>query len=136
MKTAKVYDTCGALPAAWFLCVFQHAVDVKHQRERRCGGSPCQVSVPHLSFSARRPRPCGLGMKGAPARRVGDCRPTGGPAESYACGAEPLPTAPTNVSDGHGRVPLSGSPCSAQEEADIPATHRKREVRRPNSSYD
>ena len=54
-------------------------------------------------------------MKGAPARRVVDCRPTVGPAELDACGAEPLPKAPTNVSDGHGRVPLSGSPCSAQE---------------------
>src|SRR5260221_12067247 len=28
-----------------------------------------------LSFSARRSRPCGLGMKGALARRVGDCLP-------------------------------------------------------------
>jgi hypothetical protein len=68
-----------------------------------------------VSFSARRPRPCGLGRKGAPARRVVDCLPTGGPAEIYACGAEPIPKAPTNVEDGHGRVPRSGSPCSAQE---------------------
>src|SRR5260221_14043940 len=72
-------------------------------------------STGRLSFSARRPRPCGLGMTGAPARRVGDCLPTVGPAEIYACGAEPIPKAPTNVSDGHGRVPLSGAPCSAQE---------------------
>src|SRR5260221_13358185 len=61
-----------------------------------------------LSFSARRPRPCGLGMKGAPARRVGDCLHTVGPAEIYACGAEPLPTAPPKVSDGHGMVAPSG----------------------------
>ena len=54
-------------------------------------------------------------MKGAPARRVVDCLHTVGPAEIYACGAEPIPKAPTNVSDGHGRVPLSGSQCSAQE---------------------
>ncbi len=47
-------------------------------------------------------------MNGAPARRVVDCLHTVGPAEIYACGAEPLPKAPTNVSDGHGRVPLSG----------------------------
>ena len=54
-------------------------------------------------------------MNGALARRVVDCLHTVGPAEIYACGAEPLPKAPTNVSDGHGRVPLSGSQCSAQE---------------------
>src|SRR5258708_34383160 len=54
-------------------------------------------------------------MNGAPARRVVDCLHTVGPAEIYACGAEPIPKAPTNVSDGHGRVPLSGAQCSAQE---------------------
>jgi hypothetical protein len=36
-------------------------------------------------------------MKGAPARRVGDCLHTVVPTEIYACGAEPIPKAPTNV---------------------------------------
>ena len=40
---------------------------------------------------------------------------TAGPAEIDACGVEPTTKAPMNVEDGHGRVPLSGSQCSAQE---------------------
>jgi len=45
-----------ALPAAWFLRVFQHAVDVKHLQERPCDGSPCQASVPHLNTTYRADR--------------------------------------------------------------------------------
>ena len=39
-----------------------------------------------LSYSARRPRPSGLGMNGALARRVVGCLHTAGPADIYACG--------------------------------------------------
>jgi len=60
-----------------------------------------------LSFSARRPRPSGLGMKGALARRVLDCPPTAGPAEIDACGAVATTKPPMLVSAGHS-VHLSG----------------------------
>ena len=50
-----------------------------------------------LSFSARRPRPSGLGMNGALARRVLHCLHTAGPAGIYACGAGPTTKAPMNV---------------------------------------
>src|SRR5262249_15032547 len=62
-----------------------------------------------------RSRPMGAG--GEQRVRVGvvDSAGTAGPAGSSACGAVATTKPPTNVSDGHSRVPPSGAPCSAQE---------------------
>src|SRR5258708_5367341 len=73
-----------------------------------------------LSFSARRPRPSGLGMNGALARRVLHCLHTAGPAGIYACGAGPTTKAPMNVSAGHSVLPSGEHAWSAVFSPGIP----------------
>src|SRR5260221_5466559 len=73
-----------------------------------------------LSFSARRPRPSGLGMTGALARRVLHCLPTAGPAGIYACGAGPTTKAPMLVSAGHSVLPSGEHAWSAVFSPGIP----------------
>src|SRR5260221_1633119 len=79
-----------------------------------------QVEHAVLSFSARRPRPSGLGMTGALARRVLHCLPTAGPAGIYACGAGPTTKAPMNVSAGHSVLPSGEHAWSAVFSPGIP----------------
>src|SRR5260221_1128127 len=73
-----------------------------------------------LSFSARRPRPSGLGMTGALARRVLHCLHTAGPAGIYACGAGPTTKAPMHVSAGHTGLPAGQHAWSAVFSPGIP----------------